>query len=321
MWLTLRQFAALTRNTFHEIIRQPIILLLTLTSLVLVSLLPQVALFMFGEEQRLVQDGAFAFQLVLGLLLAGTAASLALYREISRGTAAAVLCKPVSRTVFFLSKYCGVLLVVGLFTLLSLLATLLSARLPLSGLDTDGRVAALLYASFPSAFLLAALVNYFWKRPFVSQSFLFLTLCLGAAFWAGGCLDPAGGFCRFGVLLEWRLAPAGVLIGLALAVFAAIALSLSTRWPPLFSLAGCGVLLFLGLLADYLLGRAAERSWLAAAAYGLLPNWQDFWLVDALAGGGVIPWSYVGGAGLYAGLLTGAILCFGLIAFRNVEIR
>ncbi len=319
--LKLRQFAALTTNAFLDIIRQPIILLLAVTSIALTSLLPVVSLFMFGEEARLVQDGAFAFQLGMGLLLAGSAASAALYREISRGTAATVLCKPVSRTVFFLAKYWGVLLVLALFSLLSLIATLLSVRMPLPGLNTDWRVGALLYLALPLAFILAGFTNYFLKRPFVSQSFMFIMPCLVAAFLAGACLYPGGGYCRFGSLLEWRLLPAGVLIGLALAVFAAIALSLSTRLSPVFTLAGCGVLFFLGLLSDYLLGRAAEHSMSAAVCYGLLPNWQDFWLVDALAGGGVIPWSYVAGAGAYALLMIAGVLCFGLVAFRNVEIR
>ncbi len=319
--LTLRQFTTLTANAFLDIIRQPIVLLLAVTSIALTGLLPVVSLFMFGEEARLVQDGAFAFQLGIGLLLAGAAASAALYREIIRGTAATVLCKPVSRTVFFLAKYWGVLLVLLLFSLLSLIVTLLSVRMPLPGLNTDWRVGMLLYLALPLAFMLAGISNFSLKRPFVSQAFMFITPCLIAAFLAGACLHPEGGYCRFGLLLEWRLLPVCVLIGLALAVFAAIALSLSTRLPPVFTLAGCGILFFLGLLSDYLLGRAAEHSTVAAVCYGLLPNWQSFWLVDALAGGDVIPWNYVAGAGAYALLMIVGVLCFGLVAFRNVEIR
>ncbi len=316
-----RQFAALAANTFLDLVRRPILLLLAVSSVVLTGILPAVSLFMFGEEARLVRDGALAFQFGMGLLLAGAAASAALYSEISRGTAATVLCKPVSRTVFFLAKYAGVLLILALFSLFSLLAALLSARLPLPGLETDWRVGALFYLAVPAALALAGVSNFFFKRPFVSQAFLFLGPCLAAAFLAAACLDPAGGWCRFGALLEWRLLPAGVLISLALAVFAAVALSLSTRLSPAFTLAACGVLFFLGLLSDYLLGRAAERSLPAAVAYGLVPNWQDFWLADALAGGGAIPWGYVAGAAGYAGLMIVAVLCLGLIAFRNVEIR
>jgi ABC-type transport system involved in multi-copper enzyme maturation permease subunit len=318
MRLQLQQFISLTANAFLDIIRQPIVLLLTVTSIVLTSILPLVSVFMFGEEARLVQDGAFAFQFVIGLLLAGAAASATLYREISRGTAAMALCKPVSRSLFFLAKYVGVLLALVLFSLLSMITILLSVRMPLPGLNTDWRVGALLYSAIPAAFVLAGIANYFMKRPFISQAFAFLTPCLAVAFVAAAW--PSAGE-RFGALMEWRLLPAGVLISLALAVFAAIALSLSTRLPPVFTLATCGILFLLGLLSDYLFGRAAENSLLAAAIHGLLPNWQDFWLVDALAAGGVIAWSYVAGAVVYAMLLIAGILCFGLVSFRNVEIQ
>ncbi len=343
--LKLRQFRLLTANTFLDIIRQPIILLLTVTALGLTSLLPVVSVFMFGEEARLVRDGAFAFQFGMGLLLAGCAASVALYREISRGTVATVLCKPVSRTLFFLSKYGGILLVLAMFSVLSMLTTLLSVRLPLPGLQTDWRVGALLYAVIPAAFALAGVMNFARQRPFVSGAFLFLLPCLVAALLAAAALaaHPAGsqaggcpycalaaaqaggeapGHCSaFGSLLEWRLAPAGILIFMALAVLAALALGLSTRLPPVFTLAVCGVLFFLGLLADYLFGAGPERSWAAAVGHGLLPNWQNFWLVDALAGEGGIAWGYVAGAGAYAVLLIAGLLCFGLVSFRDVEIH
>jgi len=319
--LKVQQFILLTVNAFLDIIRQPIVLLLAVTSIALTSLLPMVSVFMFGEEVRLVQDGAFAFQFGMGLLLAGVSASVALYREISRGTAATVLCKPVSRSLFFLAKYGGVLLVLILFCTLSLTVTLLSVRIPLPGLNTDWRVGGILYAVIPVAFSLAAIMNFAFKRPFVSQAFAFLVSCLIVALLAGAWLNPDGGVCPFGSRLAWRLLPAGVLIGLALAVFAAIALSLSTRLSPVFTLSVCGILFFGGLLSDYMFGQVAAHSLPAAVCYSLVPNWQDFWLVDALAGGRTIPWGYVARAGGYALLMIAGMLCFGLVSFRNVEIH
>lgn len=319
--LKIQQFMLLTVNAFLDIIRQPIILLLVVMSIMLTSLLPMVSVFMFGKEVRLIQDGAFAFQFGAGLLLAGISASVCLHQEISRGTAATILCKPVSRSLFFLAKYGGVLLVLALFCLLSLMTTLLCARVPLFGLNTDWRVGGVLYAAVPLALGLAAVMNFVWKRPFVSQAFAFLIPSLMAAFLTAAWLHPRGGFCFFGSWMEWRLLPVGILIGLALAVLAAIALSLSTRLSPIFTLSVCGLLFFGGLLSDYMFGRTAGCSLPAAVCYSLMPNWQDFWLVDALAGGGTIPWGYVGGAGGYALLMIVGILCFGLVSFRNVEIH
>lgn len=319
---------ALTAAAFLDVIRQPIVLLLVASSLILTSLLPLLAVFMFGEEVRLVRDGACAFQFGIGLLLAGVAAAAALHREIYRGTAAIVLSKPIGRALFFLAKYCGVLLVLAIFCALSAMMAMLSVRLPLPGLYTDWRIAGMLLGVVPAACLLAASTNFFLKRPFVSQAFAFLLPCLSIAFLLGAWLNPDGSLCRFGSLLDWRLAPIALLIGLALAVFAAIALSLSTRLAPIFTLSICGVLFFLGLLADHLLGSAAQSNSLAALAYGAIPNWQDFWLVDALASqnlplseAGIMLWQYVVYAQVYALLLIAAALSFGLVSFRHVEIH
>ncbi len=54
--------------------------------------------------------------------------------------------------------------------------------------------------------------------------------------------------------------------------------------------------------------------------YGLVPNWQHFWVIDALNGEGSIPWTYVAYVGLYSLLYLTGILCVGLFLFRQGEI-
>ena len=65
---------------------------------------------------------------------------------------------------------------------------------------------------------------------------------------------------------------------------------------------------------------AAARSDLGAILYGLLPNWQHFWVADALNGNGRVPWGYVLRAGVYAALYAAAALAAGTLAFRRREI-
>lgn len=319
MILTIRQFIALSVNTVLKIIRQPLILLMTTACLVLTGLLPLVIMFDFGEEGKLIRDGALAFHFVFGLVIASSSASVAIYREIKRGAASTVLCKPVSRTSFLLATYCGVAVVLFLFSLMVMVAGLLSVRM--SALwATDLCVTGLLYGAMLAAFALAAVSNIWFRRPFVSDAFLFMIPALLVALLVAGCLDQEDHFGPFGALIQWRMVPAGVLVTMALWMLASIAIALSTRLPPVFTLVCCTALFFLGLISDYLFGQARADSWFAALCYAVLPNWQDFWMIDALSGGGIIPWTYVVKAGVYAGLYLAGVLCLGLVSFRNVEI-
>jgi hypothetical protein len=119
--------------------------------------------------------------------------------------------------------------------------------------------------------------------------------------------------------VDWRLLPVSLLVTLALLMLAACALALSTRFGAAPTLTGCLLLLVVGLLSDPLLGPRAGTSRLCAALYRLLPDWQHFWVCDALAKGGVVAWSYVGLAALYAALFTVGVLALGVLAFRRAE--
>ena len=316
----LLQAWTLAINTVLDIIRQPVILLLTTTCVVLIGLLPSTAVFAFGEEVRLVRDGALALHLVFGLLVAGTAAAATIYTEIKRGTAATVLCKPVSRSLYFISTYIGVLMVLLLFCATALLSGLLSVRMVLPSMQTDGRIGAIFLVAVLVAFGYATMSNFMFRRQFVSQAFIGLLPCLAAAFVTAAWLAPNGHVIQFGSLMAWRMVPASILISLAVMILAALAVSLSTRLPPVLSTSACAALFFMGLVSDYLFRTAAATSWWAGLSYRLLPNWQDFWIVDALAGGGNIPWGYVVATAGYAGLYSAAVLALGLLSFHRVEI-
>ena len=54
--------------------------------------------------------------------------------------------------------------------------------------------------------------------------------------------------------------------------------------------------------------------------YSIVPNWQLFWLADALEGKNQIPWSYVGRAFGYVVGYLGALLAVGLLLFEDREL-
>jgi len=121
---------------------------------------------------------------------------------------------------------------------------------------------------------------------------------------------------------DWRLLPAGVLILFALWILAALAIACSTRLDIIPTLAICSAFFLLGLMSDYFFGRRAEAgSWWASTLYTLVPNWQLFWLADALeTGKDTFHWDYVGKAFVYVIGYAGAALAVGTALFEEREL-
>jgi len=326
--LRLRQFTTLARLTALEAVRRPLCLLLMSACLVLTALTPLVLLHQFGEEGKMARDSGLACHFVFGLFIAGYTACSSLTQEVGNGTASTVLSKPVGRGLYFLAKFAGLAAVVVAFSLCCTLATLMAERVSehfaltgrVAGNITDWQTGNLLLAAPFAAMLAAGIVNYFNGRPFLSTAFGYLLLILVLVFAFSGFFDRAGYFEPYSLRVQWRIIPAGVLIALALITLSAVALSISTRFSAVPTITICVCILVLGLMSDYLFGRHAAQSWVASVLYALLPNWQHFWVADALNSGGVIPWSYVARVGGYAAAYSGAVLCLGAISFRHREV-
>jgi hypothetical protein len=54
--------------------------------------------------------------------------------------------------------------------------------------------------------------------------------------------------------------------------------------------------------------------------YTIVPNWQLFWLSDALEKGRTIPWTYVGKAMAYVAGYLGAALALAMLLFEDREL-
>jgi hypothetical protein len=325
--LALRQFAALSRLTAVEAARQPVCLLLACTCVLLTAAVPMVMLHHFGEDGKLARDSGLAFHFVFGAFLAGYAASRSLAGELRSGTASTVLSKPVGRGLFYLAKLTGTAMLVGWFSLCAATATLLAERVSqtfvftraLTGYYTDWQTGWLLLAAPFAALFGAGLINYAWRRPFGSAAFGLLAVALLAVLGIAGFFDRAGRPAAFDCRVDWRLLPVSFLVTVALGVLAALALALATRLKTVPTVVLVFAAVAAGLGADFALagGGPAWLSWPAALA----PNWQHFWMADALTGGGRVASSYVGAALAYGTVYAAAVTGAGWLAFRGAEPR
>jgi ABC-2 family transporter len=319
----MRQFFTIAVNAFMELIRQPIFLLLMTGSVLFEIFLAVPYYFAFGDEPKLVENSVLAVMLLSGLFGAVLSASSSLAREIRSGTALAVLSKPVGRAQFLLAKFAGLAVALTVLTYVNMIGALLASRMAFDAYGkTDLPAIGIFGAGVALAYALAGFSNFFLRRPFVSDAvfamLIFTTLAAFIVFQFTKQMESAGTVAQ----VNWNLLPAGILILFALWILAAVALACSTRFDTIPTLAICSAIFLIGLMSDYFFGRRAETgSWWASALYTIVPNWQLFWLADAIeTGKNTFQWAYVGKAFVYVVGYAGAALAVGTTLFEEREL-
>jgi ABC-type transport system involved in multi-copper enzyme maturation permease subunit len=323
----MRQFLTIAANAFMELIRQPVFLLLMTGSVLFELFLAVPYYFAFGDEPKLVENSVLAVMLLSGLFGAVLSASSSLAREIRTGTALAVLSKPVGRAQFLLAKYAGVAAALTLLTYVNMIGVLLASRMAFDAYgNTDISALVIFGSGVALAYALAGFSNYFLRRPFASDAvFALVALATLAAFLVFRFtqqMESAGTVAQ----VNWNLLPAGILILFALWILAALALACSTRLDTIPTLAVCSAFFLIGLMSDYFFSQAGGKiggggPWWASTLYTVIPNWQLFWLADAIeTGKSTFQWAYVGKAFVYVVAYAGAALAIGTALFEEREL-
>jgi len=319
----MRQFLTISVNAFMELVRQPVFLLLMTGSLAFEIFLAVPYYFAFGDEPKLVDNSVLAVMLLSGLFGAVLSASSSLAREIRSGTALVVLSKPVGRVQFLLAKFAGLAVALTVLTYVNMVGVLLASRMAFDAYGkTDMPAIGIVSGGVLLAYLLAGFSNFFLRRNFVSDAvFGVVLLTTFAAFLVFQFTKQMESLGTMGQV-NWNLLPAGILILFALWILAAVALACSTRFDTIPTLAICSAIFLAGLMSDYFFGRAAAHgSWWASALYSVIPNWQLFWLADAInLGKSTFHWGYVAKALAYAVCYAGAALAAGAALFEEREL-
>ncbi len=319
----MRQFVTIAINTFMELVRQPIFLLLTTASAVFEIFLATPYYFAFGDEPKLVKNSVLAIMLLAGLFGAVLSASAALAREIRTGTALAVLSKPVGRAQFLLAKYAGLILALSLMTYVNLVAALITSRMVFDAYgSTDLAAVGIFAGGVALAYALGGFSNFFLRRPFVSDAFFAMIVTVTLAAFVIFQFTTQQQSLNEMAKVDWRMVPAAILILFATWILAALALACSTRFDMIPTLTICSAFFLLGIMSDYLFGRPADKgSWWASVLYTVTPNWQLFWLADALeTGKSTFHWGYVGKALAYVIGYVGAALSVAVLLFEEREL-
>ena len=323
----MRQFWNIAANAFMELVRQPVFLLLLTGSVLFEIFLAVPYYFAFGDEMKLVKTSALAVMLLTGLFGAVLSASASLAREIRTGTALAVLSKPVGRAQFLLAKFAGLAAALTLLAYVNLVGVLLASWMAFDAYGkTDVLAIGIFAGAIALAYALAGFSNFFLRRPFVSDAVIALVVMVTLAVFIILQFTQQMQSLNEKAVVDWRLIPAGILILFALWILAALALACSTRLDTIATLAVCSAVFLVGLMSDYIYSQAGGNIeghaplW-ASMLYSILPNWQLFWLADALeTGKSTFHWAYVGKAFGYAFGYAGAALAVGVALFDEREL-
>ena len=319
----MRQFVTIATNTFMELVRQPIFLLLTTASAVFSVFLASVSYIGFGDDPILVKQSVLAIMLLAGLLGAVLSASSTLAREIRTGTALSVLAKPVGRAQFLLAKYTGLAAALAVLNYINMMAALTASKMSFDAYGSaDLRALAIFFGSMVIAYTAGGFANYFLRRPFVSDALFAVVLMVTISFLIINALPKNNPDIAAGGVTDWRIIPASVLILFALWILAGLALACSTRLEMISTLAICSGFFVLGLMSDYVFGtRVRDGAAWANIPYAALPNWQLFWGGDALIGNKSVAWGrYLSSSLAYTVCYVGAALCVAMCLFEDREL-
>ncbi len=343
----LEQLWAIARNTFLECVRQPVVLTVLVVGTLLVILSIPFSAFTLMDDQRMFVDIALSTIFVSGTVLAAFLATNALSREIDNRTVLTVISKPVSRPVFVWGKFAGVTAALSATTLfLAFIFMLVNMHGTMPTVATPYHYPVLTIGILGLVLSIGAAIwcNYFYGWNFPASMLVFGVPTLGVAYLL--CLlfskdwTPVPPTKQF----EGNLWVAIALMWLGLSVLSGIAIAASTRFGQVVTLAITFGMFVVGLMSDWLLGRrvrdleamfdrlagdhVAQSSfdwnhaqlWLFQGLYWLVPNFQVFWLSDAVQQKHTIPLVYVGYAVAYGALMIVASLGVATVLFQRREV-
>ncbi len=262
------RFLALVRNSFAEIIRQPIYGILIAMGMVMIAFSPIITMFTMMEDVKLMVDMGLGTIFMVGIVLAVLSATQVISREIESKTAGAVISKPVGRVVFLIGKFVGVSLAMGMASMIFIVILLMSLRMgvPMTvNYTLDWPVFMGELIPFVVAVFLGLYTNYFYRWSFTAT-----------AVRVAGVLYPLSLVALIFVNKHWHFTwiamgfvtnnafqvfLAAVLVALGVWLISAVAVAASTRVDVVPNVLICLAVFFTGMVSHYLFGWTVDDAW------------------------------------------------------------
>ncbi|MBN1420959.1 MAG: hypothetical protein JXP34_19465 [Planctomycetes bacterium] len=315
----MRAHLAIARQAFLESLREPAFVAVLWGTIFLLALSTRLPLFGFREDTFLLREIGLSTLYLAGTVLAALAASSSLSAEIERGTALAILSKPVGRAGFVIAKYAGTLAAAGAGLWILGVAYLIATRAVLSFGRYDTPALIGIAVATVASLAAGAGANYFFGRPFATSAALCAGAALPAAYAILAFVTPRWGLTATPLLPPGIALRGIVLVGLAVAILAALAVALSARASGGTALAGTLLAFGLGLAGDAVI--PDHPSGALALVRDIIPDLRIFWAGDLFyTDGASVPGTYIASAALYAALLVAALLAIAIARIRGRDV-
>jgi len=341
----IEQLLAIIRNTFFECVRQPICLVIVIASVLLVLMSNPFAAFTMSDDQRMYVDIGISTVFMSGAILAAFLATAVVNQEITNRTVLMVVSKPVPRATFVIGKYVGVTLALIAATAVPAMAFLLvEVHGVMQTAATPYRWPCIVFGSVAIALTIGTAT---WCNFFYGKSFAAITTLLGGpllliAYVLSLFFDPT--FQSIDPSKEFRgeLVVAILLMFVSLSIISAIAVAISTRLGQILTIGITLAILMLGLLSDWIFARKIQdltkliavrdaagggvldwdhaALWACMAGYAVVPNFQVFWIVDAVNQEQPIPFDYISLVVPYGAAMTVAAIAIAIALFQRREV-
>jgi hypothetical protein len=318
---------AIAGNTFIETIRQPIFGILTWVAVGLLLLNPSLAAFSLesGSDSKIMKDIGLSTMLLFGLFCSAFSAAGVITREIESFTVLTVVSKPVSRPVFLSGKFLGVVAALAVAYYLLTVVFMMTIRQGVMETNADKfDMPTIIFGVTAIAISLIAagfgnfVYGWNFSTTLLAWAIPLLTLAFNAAlFFDRTWKTQSWWVTDFG---DWQVVFAVTMNFFAILILTAFAVTLSTRFSQTLTLIFCAAIFLLGLLSDYYFGLKSDSGPLFAALYHIVPNFQFFWVGDALTQGVLIPLEQVLRVAAYATLYSLGILGLGVTLFQTREV-
>ncbi|MHC4983157.1 MAG: ABC transporter permease subunit [Planctomycetota bacterium] len=320
---------AICRNTFVQTIRQPIYgVLILATFAVLVLELPLAGWTMGSEyhktDQKMLVNLGLGTLVMSGLFLSAFSASRVLAREIEDKTALTVIAKPVWRWLFVLGKFAGVAAAVAAAYYLCSLVFLMTVRhkvMPAATDPYDWPVIVIGLASFGLVILTALGGNLLFGWTFTSAGVWSALVLMSIGMGAISVIGKGWKIVPFGQDISPQIILALVLMLMSVMIFAAVAVSASTRLGQAMTLMVCLVVFCLGSMHPYLFGRWSDNIVAARLLGWAAPKLTYFDPLHALTLEAPIPGSFAWLAAAYCVVYIAAALAVGMALFQRKQLE
>lgn len=318
-----RTIYAISKNTLSETLRQSVFGVLLAFSCFMIASSPAFSMFTFLNSVKLVQDMGLATILLSGLFLGVLSSANVVSKEIEGRTALTVLSKPVSRTSFVLGKFLGISAAIAIATYIQTVVLLLTYRLGVKDTASTvldwGALAGIIIALL-LALLIGLYYNYFLNKPFITISVWTVFFCLTLSLIFFLFLNKDYELKDFGSGLNFDLGLAAVLVLQAIMILVSISVMVGTYVKTVSNLVICFASFMLGLTSQYLSAKVEGTFVAVKYILKVIPDFQVFWVTEAMTEGKSIPLSYVGWCAIYTFFYIGAILLLGILLFSRREI-